>query len=77
MQWNHDNRSGALTKMVRGDRVKRFNPISEVEQNDLTQSNDRKEVAANPACINRNDLEINATPIGQPENWRGVLSPQA
>jgi hypothetical protein len=56
MQWNDDNRSGALTKMVRGERVKRFNPISEVEQTDLTQSNDRKEVAANPACINRNDL---------------------
>jgi hypothetical protein len=44
--------------MERGERVKRLKPIPEVEQIDLTQSTDRKEAAANPACMNPSDLEI-------------------
>ena len=53
----------------------RFNPISEVEQSDLTQPTDRKEVAPILACINRYALEIFATPIGQNLGANSSLSP--
>ncbi|MCE9588751.1 MAG: PIN domain-containing protein [Verrucomicrobia bacterium] len=41
-----------------------LNPSSKVEQSDLTQPIDRKEVLSILACINRYALEISATPIG-------------
>ncbi len=53
-----------------------FNPNSKVEQSDLTQSTDRKEVFSILACINRYALEISATPIVHfgPSPAHGVAS---